>query len=130
MKKILLYSLPGLVLFSLLSVGVIAVSADSPQEEKSVNRFNSDGCWFQNLDESQREDFLAKKEEINSFKEELKNLSQEERQAKMEEFKEKIKEWKEENGIDSDFGPMKNFKRGRVRGFEGERFKNSSSLAE
>lgn len=124
MRKRLIYFLPGLILFGLLSLGVIAVSANNDEQESKTNRHFGD-CWFQNLDESQREDFLAKKEEINSFKEELKNLSQEERQAKMEEFKEKIKEWKEENGMDSDFGPMRNFKRGGARGFRERGIKNS-----
>lgn len=125
MSKKIVYFLPGLILFGFLSLGVIAVSANNNEEENKVNSQFGD-CRFQSFNESQRENFLAKKQEIDSFKEELKNLSSEERQAKMEEFKEKIEEWKKENGIDSDFGPMKNFRKGRAN-FSGEkRFKNFS----
>lgn len=70
------------------------------------------------ITEEQKEEILAKKDEV---KEELENLSPKERRERMKELKEEFKEWAEEEGIEIPFkmGPNgRGFRKGGVGQFK------------
>jgi len=117
MRKILLYSIPALVLFGVLAIGVIAIEAQGIG--KGLNNENKPISCFENLTEEQKELLLEKKEEMKNLKDELKNLEPEERHEKMQELKQQLTEWAEENGIDCNFGFLKGPGNGFRKGFRG-----------
>ena len=114
MKKILKYTVPSLVLFGTLAVGIIAVQAYGFGKGEG----NPDHApFFESLTQEQKDDLEEKKKEMWNLKEELRDLEPEERCERMQELKGEMEEWAEENGIN--FGFMRGHGRGHEKGFRG-----------
>ncbi len=114
MKKILKYTVPSLVLFGALAVGIIAVQAHGFGKGEG----NPDHApFFESLTQEQKDALEEKKGEMMDLKEELKDLEPEERHERMQELREEMEQWAEENGIN--FGFMRGPGRGYAKGFRG-----------
>ena len=114
MKKILKYTVPSLILFGLLSVGVIAVQAYGFNKGEG----NPDHApFFESLTQEQKDAFEGKREEMMDLREELRDLEPEERHERMQELRGEMEQWAEDNGIN--FGFMRGHGRGYEKGFRG-----------